>query len=92
MKNYFLLQFKRQNRKIIEFGLPLLVAYTVIPLVFILASNYLFLTTEFAVYIFVFIALSFVSKLSEPKKNSFFAQTLYMMKCVCGVDKYLKKH
>jgi len=55
----------------IDFGLPLLIGYTLLPFVFILLSNYLFGKTEFANYIFGLLALSFVSKLSEPKRNDF---------------------
>jgi len=71
MKEYFQLQFKMLNRKVIEFGLPLLIGYSLLPLVFFLLSNYLFSKTEFAIYLYGFIALSFVSKLSEPKRNDF---------------------
>ncbi len=71
MIEYFQLQFKMLNRKMIDFGLPLLIGYTLLPFVFILLSNYLFGKTEFANYIFGLLALSFVSKLSEPKRNDF---------------------
>lgn len=55
----------------IDFGLPLLIGYTLLPFVFILISNYIFEKTEFANYIYVLISFSFVSKLSEPKRNNF---------------------
>ena len=55
----------------IHFGLPLLVAYTLIPSLFILLSYYLFENTEFAIYVYGLIAISFISKLSEPKRNDF---------------------
>ncbi|MFL0353800.1 ABC transporter permease [Xanthomarina sp. GH4-25] len=71
MKDYFLLQFKILNRKTIEFGLPLLIGYTLIPFLFFFLSSYLFEKTEFASYIFLFIAVGFVSKLSDPKRNDF---------------------
>jgi hypothetical protein len=71
MKEYFQLQFKRGNRRMIEFGLPVFMGYTLLPFVFILLSNYLFIKTEFAVYIYVLIAVSFVSILNEPKRNDF---------------------
>lgn len=71
MKDYFQLQFKILNRKIIAFGLPLLIGYTLIPLLFFFLSNYLFEKTEFASYIFIFIATGFVSKLSDSKRNDF---------------------
>ncbi len=83
MKEYFQLQFKILNRKMIDFGLPLLIGYTLLPIVFILLSNYLFKNTEFANYIYSLIALSFVSKLSEPKRNDF-------LKSIFNKDKYKK--
>ena len=55
----------------IDFGLPLLIGYILLPFVFILLSNYLFEKTEFANYAYGLFALSFVSKLSEPKRNDF---------------------
>ena len=55
----------------IDFGLPLLIGYTLLPFVFVLLSNYLFEKTEFANYIYGLLAVSFVSKLSEPKRNDF---------------------
>ena len=71
MKDYLQIQFKILNRKIIEFGLPLLIGYTLVPLLFFFLSNYLFEKTEFAGYIYLFIAAAFVSKLSEQKRNDF---------------------
>lgn len=59
------------NRKIIDFGLPLLIGYTLLLVFFILLSNYLFQKTEYANYIYGLCALSFVSILSEPKRNDF---------------------
>jgi len=81
MKEYFPLQFKIMNRKMIDFGIPLLIGYTVLPLVFIFLSNYLFEKTEFANYAYGLLALSFVSKLSEPKRNDF-------LKSIFNVDDY----
>lgn len=83
MKEYFQLQFKMLNRKMIDFGLPLLIGYTLLPFVFILLSNYLFEKTEFANYVYGLITISFVSKLSEPKRNDF-------LKSVFNKDKYRK--
>ncbi|WP_338356768.1 ABC transporter permease [Yeosuana marina] len=83
MKEYFQLQFKMLNRKMIEFGLPLIVGYTVLPLVFILLSNYVFEKTEFASYIYVLFTLSIVSKLSDSKRNDF-------LKSIFNKKKYRK--
>ncbi len=71
MKSYFQLQFKLLNRKIIDFGSPLLIAYTLLPIIFIIAANYIFNKTEFGSYVLVLIALSTTAKLSELKRNEF---------------------
>ena len=83
MLDYFLLQFKILNRKIIEFGLPLLVVYPLILIVFISISNFLFSKTQFAVHIYGLIALVFLSKQSEPKRNDF-------LKLIFSKKNYLK--
>ena len=83
MKVYFQLQFRMLNRRIIDSGLPLLIGYTLVAFIFILLSIYLFENTKFAIYVFGLIALSFVSKLSEPKRNDF-------LKSIFNKDKYRK--
>ena len=55
----------------IDFGLPLLIGYALLPFVFVLLSNYLFEKTEFANYAYGLFALSFVLKLSETRRNDF---------------------
>jgi len=42
MKKYFQLQVKILNRRMIDFGLPVLIGYAILPVVFVLLSNYLF--------------------------------------------------
>ena len=71
MKEYFQLQIKILNRRMIDFGLPVLIGYAILPVVFVLLSNYLFEKTEFANYVYGLFALIFISKLSEPKRNDF---------------------
>lgn len=83
MKEYFQLQFKILNRRMIDFGLPLLIGYTLLPFIFVLLSNYLFEKTEFANYIYGLFALSLISKLSEPKRNDF-------LKSIFNKGKYKK--
>ncbi len=55
----------------IDFGLPLLIGYTLLPFIFLLFSNYLFEKTTFANYIYALLSISFISKLNEPKRNDF---------------------
>jgi len=71
MKAYFLLQFKMGNRRMIDFGLPLLLGYALLISAFLLFSNYLFDNTEFANYIYGLLALSIVSKFSAYARNDF---------------------
>jgi len=71
MKEYFQLQFKMTNRKLTDFGLNSLIGFILLLTGFIGLSIYLFSKTEFAEYVFILIALSFVSKLSETKRNDF---------------------
>ena len=83
MLDYFHLQSKILNRKITEFGLPLLIVYPLIFIVFILLSNFLFLKTQFAPYIYGLIVLGFVSNRSAPKRNDF-------LKLIFSKKNYLK--
>lgn len=71
MKEYFQLQFKLINRKLTDYGLNPIIGFCLLFVGFIGLSIYLFSKTEFAEYIFILIALSFVSKLSETKRNDF---------------------
>lgn len=71
MKEYFQLQFKMTSRKVADFGLNPIIGFFLSLIGFIGLSFYLFSKTEFAQYVFILIALSFVSKLSETKRNDF---------------------
>lgn len=71
MKEYFQLQFKMTNRKLVEFGIPLFFAYTLIPICFVGLSVYLFSKTEFAGYIYILTVFGFLSKLTNKKRNEF---------------------
>ncbi|WP_452233091.1 ABC transporter permease [Lacinutrix sp. MEBiC02595] len=71
MKSYLQLQFKMLNRRMIDFGLPLLIGYALPVFIFILCSNYLFQNTAFANYIYGLMALSLISRLSASKRNDF---------------------
>jgi len=58
-------------RKLTDFGLNPILVGALLFLVFIGFSTYLFSKTEYAEYVFVLIAWSFASKLSENKRNDF---------------------
>lgn len=71
MKEYFQLQLKMTNRKLTEFGLPPIWVYTLLPILFLGFSVYLFSKTEFAGYIFILIVLGLLSRLTDKKRNDF---------------------
>ena len=71
MKEYFKLQYRLNSRKLTDFGLKPFIACIFLLIVFIALSMYLFTKTEYAEYMYVFIALSFVITLSETKRNDF---------------------
>lgn len=71
IKAYFLLQFHLLKRQLIDFGIHLIVSIVLLPAVFVGASLLLFSKTEHAGSIYVLIALSFCTSLSEKKRNDF---------------------
>ena len=81
MKEYFSLQLKMTNRKLIDFGLSPCIAYVLLAVGFIAFSMILFSKTEFAQYIYLLGAFSILAKLSEVQRNNFlrstFLNTLY---------------
>lgn len=81
MKEYFSLQFRMTNRKLIDFGLSPGIAYVLLVVGFIAFSIILFSKTEFAQYIYLLGAFSILAKLSEMQRNDFlkstFLNTLY---------------
>lgn len=68
---YLRLQFAILNRKITDFGIPPIVAYPLFIATFILLCETLYAKTNFANYLILLVALSLVSKLSQPKRNGF---------------------
>ena len=75
MKEYFLLQYKMTNRKLIAFGVEPVIAYVLGALCFILASQYLFDKTEFAKYVVVLTALALSFQASSARKAEFLTLT-----------------
>jgi len=83
MKEYFRLQQKLLNRKMIQFGISPYIGYSLIPIAFILVSTYLFSKTEYACYLISVLAISIVSKLSDSRRNDF-------LKTIFNRDNYFK--
>lgn len=71
---YFNLQYKMLNRHISNFGLHPFWGYLLSFIIFIGFSLYLFYRTAFAPFIYIFIALGFVYRLSEKSRNDFISQ------------------
>lgn len=71
MKNYFHLQYKIILRKLKDWGLPAWLSVVILLIAFIAFATYLFTKSQFASYIFVFVALTLIFRLSEAKKNDF---------------------
>ena len=82
MKQYFILQYKMINRKMIDLGLNPFIAYLLLIGSFVGFSIYLFSKTEFDQYIYLLIALGFITKLSERGRNDF-------LKSIFDKNKYL---
>jgi len=71
MKEYFLLQFKMTNRKLSDAGINPTIAYVIGIVAFIFLSEYLFQKTEFAKYLVLLVALSFLLKGAEKNRTEF---------------------
>ena len=83
MKEYFALQFKMTNRRFRDTGVEPIFAYFILTLGFYGISIYLFKKTDFAEYIYLFIALNALATLSETKRIEFLN--------ICFGDAQLKK-
>ena len=83
MKPYFQLQFRMLSRKMTAFGIPPVLGFGIIPVLFFAMSELLFRKTEYASYLYVFLAISFVTQLSEAKRNAF-------LKSIFNQPNYLK--
>ena len=71
MKEYFILQYKMANRKIIEIGFNPLLGYLLCLLALAAISEYVFRKSEFAGYAVLLIAFSLLLRLSEKKRIEF---------------------
>jgi hypothetical protein len=71
MKDYFILQFKMQNRQLTEWGIEPVIGYVVGLFAFIVLSIKLFEATQFAEYFYMVLALSVVLKWNEVHRNDF---------------------
>ncbi len=68
---HFNIQFKILNRRFSDFGLPPIIAYLLLSILFVTVSNALFTKTEYAVYLYYFLVFSTLSKLSDRERNDF---------------------
>jgi hypothetical protein len=72
MKAYFKLRYKLLNRNLVSLGFTPVVAYILLPLVFVGVSFFLFYRADFlAQYIYAFLCLLILVQLNEIKRNDF---------------------
>jgi hypothetical protein len=71
MKEYFALQFTMTNRRFRDAGVVPIFAYIILIIGFYLLSTYLFKATAFAVYIYPFLSINVIGKLSETQRCEF---------------------
>lgn len=71
MKEYFLLQFKRNNRRLKDFGINPILGYILLLSLFIGISNQLFKNYEAVHYFYLLISLAITTTLSERSRNDF---------------------
>jgi hypothetical protein len=71
MKEYFTLQLRMLNRQLTELGIEPIIGYLVGVFAFVVLSIQLFEKTQYAEYVYLFLALSSVIKLSEISRNDF---------------------
>lgn len=71
MLNYFKLQLLLSSRRLKDAGVHPLPGLVLILIVFIAGSLFLFYKTEYATYIYLFVAVSFVNPLSDKSRNDF---------------------
>lgn len=71
MRHYFSLHFRLLNRHIQDFGLHPILGWLLGLLAFIGLSFYIFHKTEFAVYAYLFMAVSLLTRISNTARNVF---------------------
>ena len=71
MIKYFQLQFKLLNRQLVDFGIHPLLAYPLLFLFFVFASNELFERVAIASYVLPFFAIIYFLKLGSKTRNDF---------------------
>ncbi len=80
---YFKLQYRILNRKLDEIGFSPILGYVLAIIGFYGISVYLFSKTEFAEYFYGLVSISFISKLSEKRRNDF-------LKTIFSINDYRK--
>jgi hypothetical protein len=71
VKQYLTLQYHLTNRKLTDAGILPILAYILLPVVFVGFSAYLFYKTEYAEPVYLLLALSVVGKHSDIRRNDF---------------------
>jgi hypothetical protein len=71
VKEYFALQYTMTNRRLRDAGVKPIFAYIILPVGFYGLSTILFQKSDFAEYIYIFLALNVIAILSETKRAEF---------------------
>ncbi|VXA99645.1 conserved membrane hypothetical protein [Flavobacterium sp. 9AF] len=87
MSAYFWLQFTIYNRKLKEFGVPPILAYFLLGIIFFYFSKLLFEKVEYGSYLYAFFPIILVVQSSEVNKNDFLRlifsrKIFYMIKLI----------
>lgn len=83
MREYIRLQYQMIFRKFQDAGIQPYLGFLLSTMVFAGVSIYLFFKTEFAEYIYLLIAMTYLSRLSETRRNEFLK--------ICFGDRKLRK-
>ena len=71
MKDYFVLQFKMLNRKIADFGMSVIMAYSILLIGFYYLSQYIIALDWGGSYLYLFLAIIYVLAQGGGKRNDF---------------------
>lgn len=75
LKQHFILQYKLINRRLKDFGLDPVLAYIILPIIFIAISNFILDYSEYSKYLYVFAGILQILKIGATNRNNFLKYT-----------------
>ena len=69
MENYFKLQYSRLQRKLIEWGINPILGILIALILFLILSWFLFIKTDYAAWIYIMAAMSYLIKLNSKDRT-----------------------